>query len=631
MNDNPTNDPVVDLEALNVAKLKFDAFVRHAAYGYAELDPAGVLCEVNPQFCRILGYEREQILGKHFADFMGPSDLARAQAMFRRVLVEQSLGPRQYQIRCHDGSFKAIALSSVRVTVPRDGTRLLYVAVDVTERARALSALRESETRLNRLLENLPDVVLIADPEGRVEYINSVPSGRSKQEIIGTDGMYFLGREDRERAGQTFRDVVSTRECRTYGVRDLLGRSWHCRLIPILADGVDDRQVKRVMVICTDVTQTRLATQALEESEARYRLIAENVTDFVWTGRFDGLAEVIDSWQKPLAKMDVDQLINHWRFTFASPSVENFLGYRSDEMAHLGLRDLFTPTSITLLSDVLRSEFELESRGEADPARHRATDLEHIRRDGRRVWGETVMRFLRGDDLRIEGVEGVTRDITERKDVEREISTLQVRQQQQMAQQLHDEMGQDLLGLRLLAESVKKTLAAEKSSALSAADELAKAAEAAQNRVREIIKGVQPVDVDSNGLMEALYNLVTSTQRLAQIPCVFQCQRPVPVDDSHTATQLYYIAQEAVRNAVKHAHATRITVGLTDAEHQLTLWVRDDGVGIEGFDELTAGMGLSIMRQRATVIGAKLTIEPGENGGMIVTCTLPVRSEVRPR
>jgi PAS domain S-box-containing protein len=622
-------DPVVapDLEALNVAKLKFDAFVRHSAYGYAELDTAGVLCEVNPQFCRILGYEREEIVGSFFATFLAPADLDRAQAMFRRVLVEQRLGPRQYQLRCRDGSYKAIALSSVRVTVPKDGTRLLYLAVDVTEPARTHSALRESEMRLNSLLENLPDVVLIADIEGRVEYINSVPSGRSEDEIIGSDGMYFLGSEDRQKARQAFREVVSRSEQRTYDVRDLLGRCWHCRLIPIRADG--DRRVKRVMIICTDVTQTRLAAQALEESEERYRLIAENVTDFVWTGRFAGLPEVTATLQKRVEDSDVDQLINHWQFTFASPSVEHLLGYRPEEMTGLKLRDLFAPTSIAVLRDALESELEMESQGEADPARHRLAELEHICRDGRRVWGETVMRFLRGDDQRIEGVEGVTRDITERKDVEREISALQVRQQQQMAQQLHDEMGQDLLGLRLLAESIKKTLAAEKSQALSAADELAKAAEAAQNRVREIIKGVQPVDVDSNGLMEALYNLVTSTQRLAQIPCVFQCQRPVPVDDSHTATQLYYIAQEAVRNAVKHALATRITVGLADADQQLTLWVRDDGIGIDGLDELTAGMGLRIMRQRAAVIGAKLSIDPGEHGGIIVTCILPVRSEVR--
>jgi signal transduction histidine kinase len=254
-------------------------------------------------------------------------------------------------------------------------------------------------------------------------------------------------------------------------------------------------------------------------------------------------------------------------------------------------------------------------------------ELEHVRRDGQHVWGEAVMRFLRSEDLRIEGVEGVTRDITERKDIEREISTQQVRQQQQMAQQLHDELGQDLLGIRLLAESLRKTLASEDVQATTAADELARAAEAAQTRVREIIKGVQPVEVDSNGLMAALYDLATNTERLASIDCLFDCERPVAVDDSHTATQLYYIAQEAVRNAVKHSGATRIMIRLAVEDRQWTLSIQDNGTGIARSEDVTAGMGLRIMRQRAIVIGAKLAIERSQQGGVLVTCTLPLRYE----
>jgi signal transduction histidine kinase len=93
----------------------------------------------------------------------------------------------------------------------------------------------------------------------------------------------------------------------------------------------------------------------------------------------------------------------------------------------------------------------------------------------------------------------------------------------------------------------------------------------------------------------------------------------VAVADNFAATHLYLIAQEAVLNALKHAQARNVRISLM-SDHNLTLRVQDDGIGIP--DSLTEvqGLGLRIMRNRAAIIGASLTIVPRQPEGTVVTC-----------
>jgi signal transduction histidine kinase len=217
-------------------------------------------------------------------------------------------------------------------------------------------------------------------------------------------------------------------------------------------------------------------------------------------------------------------------------------------------------------------------------------------------------------------------NIADRKRSERELSEIAARQQQKMGQELHDGLGQQLLGLRLMASSLAKQLEARELPEAESALELADGLMNAQQNVRALIKGIRPVEVDARGLMAGLADLVDRTEQLAGVPCSFHCTRPADLENNHTATQLFYIAAEAVGNAVRHAHAEHIEVGLARNDHRLQLWVRDDGCGLSGDVEQIAGMGMRIMRHRAAVISAVLTIEPAAEGGTLVTCVVPAGS-----
>ena len=89
-----------------------------------------------------------------------------------------------------------------------------------------------------------------------------------------------------------------------------------------------------------------------------------------------------------------------------------------------------------------------------------------------------------------------------------------------------------------------------------------------------------------------------------------------------TTSQLYYIIQEAVTNAVKHARADVINIALKQVKNDIVLIVRDNGIGIPERSEGTPGVGLSIMRYRARMIGALLSIRKCGERGTEIRCVL---------
>jgi signal transduction histidine kinase len=125
--------------------------------------------------------------------------------------------------------------------------------------------------------------------------------------------------------------------------------------------------------------------------------------------------------------------------------------------------------------------------------------------------------------------------------------------------------------------------------------------------------------------MIALSELASRTSDLHGVNCSFECDEPVCVLDNQTAMHLYRLSQEAVTNAVKHGRGHNILISLADDSELLTLTIEDDGRGLPATRESNAGSGLRIMRYRAELIGATLSVGPAQPRGTIVNCLLPHR------
>jgi two-component system sensor kinase FixL len=219
---------------------------------------------------------------------------------------------------------------------------------------------------------------------------------------------------------------------------------------------------------------------------------------------------------------------------------------------------------------------------------------------------------------------GIIRDLSDRKALEEKILTISEEEQSRIGQDIHDDLCQQLAAIGCLAKVVYQRLTASNVPEALQLAEITRLITQANARAREMSRGLMPVVLDSEGLMAALADLASSTERIFRVSCPFRCDPPVQVGDNKMATQFYRIAQEAVANAIKHSRADRIEIGLALSQGMITLSIRDNGIGIPDHSPSKGtGMGLLTMSHRARMMGGTLSVEPDRFGGTIVRCTAP--------
>ena len=214
-------------------------------------------------------------------------------------------------------------------------------------------------------------------------------------------------------------------------------------------------------------------------------------------------------------------------------------------------------------------------------------------------------------------------EIMERTRLEREILRVSEQEQQRIGQEMHDGLGQELTGLSYMAASLQQKLRAQGLIEADTAAELAQGIPRVVSQLRQMVRGLIPLEIDAEDLKPALEACASSVEEQNDISCRFETDRLTQVRDDDTALQVYRIAQEAVTNSLKHGQANRIVVSLRAVLSDIELAVRDDGIGINADAESATGCGLRIMRHRARVIGGTLQVQRMDEGGTVVTCVFP--------
>jgi len=218
---------------------------------------------------------------------------------------------------------------------------------------------------------------------------------------------------------------------------------------------------------------------------------------------------------------------------------------------------------------------------------------------------------------------GVIMDISEQQQLQREILEIPVSEQRRIGQELHDGLGQQLTGLGLLATSlVNKASKPEH----ELATKLASGLQEAISQVRALSRGLMPVDIDAEGFMNSVQVLIEEIRMQSNINIQLTIRDRVKISDNSCAMHLYRIVQEALNNAIKHADADQIDVGMGIEDSRGCLLVRDNGRGMKAGAEESRGLGLRIMRHRCGLIDAELEINSAYKGGTEIKCYFPIES-----
>jgi diguanylate cyclase (GGDEF)-like protein/PAS domain S-box-containing protein len=348
----------------------------------------GRIIDCNEAMARILGFSsREELMEQSAQDlYQDPAHRDEYIAVLRR---DRMMTSNEISLRRKDGH-ACWLIESVHLL---DGEILEGTVIDITDRKLAENALRESEERYRLLVERMREGLAQANNDGVLEFANDrfcEMVGYTREELIGKQGDLLLAYPEdislmREKIRLRMRHVADQYEVR---IRRKDGTIIWLEIggAPVV-DAAGN--VVGSIGVHNDVTERRMAEEALRESEARYRLMAENSTDMI------------------------SRTSNRGLLLYASDASRRLLGYEPSEL-------------------VGRSFFDFVFDADRDEVRHLSSLIHESgpttfayrveKKDGSLVWFETTSRSVR--DIftgRVREIVGVSRDVTERKRVEEQI------------------------------------------------------------------------------------------------------------------------------------------------------------------------------------------------------------------
>ena len=588
-----------------------------------------------------LGYEDEEIVDRfeEWQSRVHPDDLERTLAKVRQFLEKPWPNYEvEFRMRHKNGSWRWILARGSLIDGPNGKpTRMIGIHLDITARKQVEESLRESEEQLRLVNEAANIGTYFAEFEqDRVRYSPELCA------ILGVefgidrkleDVFQFVSPEDLRQIRTDFDAAINPAgDGRQRTEVRIVRPSGEARWI-MMNGQVTFRETPagrvpwRLVGACLDITERKQIEESLRQLNDE---LEERVADRtrVLYAKHERLQAILNNDFNAMLTIDRQGHIESVNF-----AALKMFGYSADEMIGKDFYQFLPPP-------------DGETRDDRRPldsllARTRGTNLEVVarRKDGSTFPADMVVSEI----VHLNLVCGILRDISERKRLERQVAEATSLEQSRIGRDLHDSVGQQLTALTMVAQDFVESLASVAQSTgthlsplgpsgvsstlshlspIELAERLRRDLQRTLEEVRSISRNLNPVPIDSQGLMVALTDLVERMSLQSRVSCVFDCPSPVSIEDNVTGTHLFHIAQEALSNALRHAQARDICISLWQDELQLTLRIQDDGHGISWPLRKREGLGLQIMKSRADMIGATLTIGRVEATGTAVTCVL---------
>jgi PAS domain S-box-containing protein len=487
---------------------------------------------------------------------------------------------------------------------------------EVRERRQTEGKLRQSQERFEAMLRAAPDAMVIVDSSGVIELVNTQTEslfGYAAQELLGQNVDVLL--PERFRGGHLAHraSYMSDPKVRPMGAGlQLFGRRKDGTEFPVdisLSPLRTEDGIKAVAAV-RDITERRQAEELQRKSEQRLSLLLDSAPDAMVVVDPDGLIQMVN--------LQTERLFGYRR--------EDLLGRNVDEL--------------------------LPKRFAGNHHRHRARYLQQAktrpmgaglelfarRKDGTEFPVDISLSPLETDSGRL--VVAAVRDVSERKHAETELArSLELAERQRLfahlvrvqeeerlkiASDIHDDTIQAMTAAGLRLQQLRRHIHEERD-----VDLLTKLEEAVHEsivRLRRLMFDLRPPALDRAGLGPALRDLLDRLHEDTGLVYVLRNELTGGELQREVRTSLYRIAQEALANVRKHAHAKRVEVDIRLLEGGCLVRITDDGVGFPADDALErpGHLGMVAMRERARVAGGWWKAQPAEGGGTMVEFWVPL-------
>ncbi|HEX8918025.1 MAG TPA: PAS domain S-box protein [Chloroflexota bacterium] len=641
-------------DALRQSEERYRELVENANDVVLSTDLSGNFTALNKAGEQISGYSRQELTAMNMAQVLTPESLRLAQQMIQLKLQDNR--PTTYEVTMIARGGKRVPLELSTRLIYHDGRPVAVqgIARDITERKQAAEALRESEERYRSLFENASDIVYTHDLGGTFTSVNAASTrvtGYTPEEIIGRNISRLLAPDHLERAREMIRWKLAAGNPTTYEV-DIITKDGRRLTLDI-----NSRLMYRggeaagVQGIARDVTERRRAEEELRAREQKQRIVAEigqhalASTDLeaLFDDSVSAAAETLGAEYCSLLELSSDgsQLASRAGVGWHS-GVVGAASVGSGPESQAGY-------ALATQEPVIVDDIELETRFTVPAILH-----EHKVRSGMSVivhgrdrpFGVLSVfsgrqRSFSPDDVHfLQSVANIMATAIERKRLEEErarhskelatrVLQAQEAERKRISRELHDETAQTLSILLTNLDLVGRHLPAGNAMLKSSFERAGSLARRALDETRALSHDLRPTILDDAGLVAALEWLAQAHESFFAGHVSVDAEAPSPgALTPEIEVALFRIAQEALTNAGKHAHATHVRLSLFFTARAVHLSLEDNG---RGFDRRhvpnptrEGRLGLYGMQERAALLGGTLAIHTSPGRGTTVEVELPL-------
>lgn len=596
-------------DELRLSELRYRALIEQASDPIMITDQVGNFTDVNTSLCKMFGYTKEELVKLNVSKLIDPEQLKAQPIRFDRLAKGEHVFNERRMLR-KDGT---IVLVEANVKMIPDG-RILAIARDITERKKAEVAIKESEERYRALVENAPEALVVFD----VEKKGFVSVSKSAEELfkISKEELLKMGPIDLSPEYQPDGTLSSVRAMEKINEAINGGKpffEWtHCdkdgNLIPCEIWLVRLPSEKHILIrgSIVDISLRKKAEETIRLSEQKYRLL-------------------FNKNPLPMWMISIPEL----RFIDVNDSAISQYGYSRGEFLAMSPMDLRPPEDKTRF--LKESNKTLEGVNYVGIWRHRKKDGSVIRVE---IYTHDVI--YEGKAAKLALGNNITEKILAEEKLKLSHEKLRllsshlehVREEERtnISREIHDELGQQLTGLKMEASWLNKkipdsdkTVHKKIAGMISLIDETVKT-------VRRISSELRPRILDDLGLIDAIDWQTKEFEKRTGFRCKFNCKVDELRINKSLSTGIFRVYQETLTNVARHAHASEIKILLERVNGNLILKVHDNG---KGFNEAEIKnkhtLGLTGMRERATIFGGALKIESKPGKGTTVLLKVPLK------
>jgi PAS domain S-box-containing protein len=577
--------------------------------------PDGPYLDVNDGFTRLTGYSREEVLGKTPLQLNLWTKPALRTHTLSELNEHAEIRNVEFAFQTKSGQIRTGQLSGSLLEL--DGRRCALVVVrDISEQRKAVDSLRESEERFRSFVENLHVGIVSSSPIGEILYANPAALNLFELRLEQVTGKMLIDlhleplRED----GSVLPDsegliptVVSSRRPLhnlVVGWRHLQSSKTIWTLLDAVPQFNSSGEVTNILVSLTDLSEQRRATEALRESEERFRTLVRDLHVGVILAGPDGTFE----------------FANQAAVNMSNVAGEQIIGRTADELGIIPVdergRDI--PYADRPVPTVIRTKRPLRqaSMGYRIPG---TSELLWI-------FGNAIPQF--NPDGSILRVIATFTDITDLKNAERsihqlstELLKLQDEERRRIGRELHDGMAQTVLAVNLSLAQLRQSAQPLNEASHRALEKARELLQQMSREIRTLSYLLHPPLLDDLGLVSALKEYVNGFSERSGIETSLELLTSFRRLPQIAETAFFRITQESLANIQRHSGSKRAEVILREDPECVTLQITDFGSGMSipangaphrGQPRL--GVGIPGMKERMAQLGGSLEIDSSATG-----------------